>query len=181
MFNLGWTFIADNIRKIKISVDNRLYGMTTNFEVVEMSKQTGEKLVISKVTNPAYINNFNDFDVTPSQRILISTNNGLLTNNRIYRVIESGVFHGIRAIDDYFVYAIKEIGGIIVPIQVPIGKGMFDSCTQLSYGFLTINIQIRHRKDLYGFCFLFVLMKPFKLNQRSILLTLSFWIFSSCI
>ena len=106
--------------------------MTTNFEVVEMNKQTGEKLVISTIKNPPYIQNFNDFDVTPSQRIVISTNAGMLTNNLIYRVIKSGVFHGVRAIDDYFVYAIKEIGDITVPIQVPIGKGMFDSCTQLN-------------------------------------------------
>ena len=116
------------MRKIKISVDNRLYGITDSWDVVEISKQTGDKLVISKVSSVPIKDNFNDFDVTPSQRIIISTGVGLFANNRHYKIIQNGAFHGARAIDDYFVYAIKEIGvGHVVPIQVPIGKGRLDS------------------------------------------------------
>ena len=116
-------FLTENIQKLKISVDNRLYGFTTQWDVVEIGKEVGDQQIISYLRSSSYKNGFKDFDVTPSQRVIIATTNKLVTRYKTYLEIAPGAFYGVRVINDYFVYALKEIGQTIVPVQVPVGKG----------------------------------------------------------
>ena len=107
-----------------MSVDNRLYGLQEDWRVVEIDKKSAAKIHVSMILDSNIQDNFKDFDVTPGQIVVIATTNrGLMIPDVNFKTISDGFFHGVRVINEFYVYGIKEISSnFVVPFQVPIGK-----------------------------------------------------------